>query len=383
MGETSGPGLATHFASPDRDTGPRLEQAVQVVGQNPVINLLLETYGAVLAVLNKHRQVVTVNHALLDSLGLSDPQSILGLRPGEVLRCVHADEGPNGCGTSHTCANCGAVLAILASQQSDRACQGECHITIKRSSKPVTLSFIARAVPVMVESEGFTVLFLQDISESKRREAMDRTFYHDSLNTLSALHNLSHLQVLPDVKDPQAIAQGILRLTHQLMDEVEWRRDLELMLRDEYEARYEQIDLGAFLDLLARTFANHPLTASRKLQFHPPARPDSIHTSPVLLGRVLNNMIKNALEANSAGQTVHLWTRSCDDRIDWKVFNHQPIAPEARLRIFEGHYTTKPGPGRGLGTYSMKLLAEHYLDGQVGFVSSKRGTIFRLRLSRR
>jgi hypothetical protein len=51
------------------------------------------------------------------------------------------------------------------------------------------------------------------------------------------------------------------------------------------------------------------------------------------------------------------------------------------LRIFEGQYTTKPGPGRGLGTYSMKLLAENYLDATVGFVTSPtRGTIFRLRI---
>jgi sensor histidine kinase regulating citrate/malate metabolism len=47
-----------------------------------------------------------------------------------------------------------------------------------------------------------------------------------------------------------------------------------------------------------------------------------------------------------------------------------------RLQIFNRFYSTK-GTGRGLGTYSMKLLTEGYLHGRVWFTTDEtRGTDF-------
>jgi sensor histidine kinase regulating citrate/malate metabolism len=47
-----------------------------------------------------------------------------------------------------------------------------------------------------------------------------------------------------------------------------------------------------------------------------------------------------------------------------------------QLQIFQRSFSTK-GNGRGLGTYSMKLLSERYLNGRVTFKSSSRdGTVF-------
>ncbi|MCP4426270.1 MAG: ATP-binding protein, partial [Chloroflexi bacterium] len=49
---------------------------------------------------------------------------------------------------------------------------------------------------------------------------------------------------------------------------------------------------------------------------------------------------------------------------------------DVQLQVFQRSFSTK-GSGRGLGTYSMKLLSERYLDGRVSFQSSlAEGTIF-------
>jgi len=55
--------------------------------------------------------------------------------------------------------------------------------------------------------------------------------------------------------------------------------------------------------------------------------------------------------------------------------------PESvRLQVFQRSFSTK-SHDRGLGTYSMKLLAERYLGGTVSFTSSvEEGTTFRIRL---
>ena len=47
-----------------------------------------------------------------------------------------------------------------------------------------------------------------------------------------------------------------------------------------------------------------------------------------------------------------------------------------QLQIFQRSFSTK-GNGRGLGTYSMKLFTEKYLQGRVSFESTEEeGTTF-------
>ena len=46
-------------------------------------------------------------------LHLDNDSSILGMRPGELLDCVHAKNDSGGCGTSEFCRVCGAVNAVL------------------------------------------------------------------------------------------------------------------------------------------------------------------------------------------------------------------------------------------------------------------------------
>ena len=62
---------------------------------------------------------------------------------------------------------------------------------------------------------------------------------------------------------------------------------------------------------------------------------------------------------------------------------HNPGAIPAAVvpRIFQRHFSTKAGPGRGEGTWSMKALGEGLLGGEVGFETDRaRGTTFWLRL---
>jgi len=55
------------------------------------------------------------------------------------------------------------------------------------------------------------------------------------------------------------------------------------------------------------------------------------------------------------------------------------LADEVRLRIFQRHFTTKKGVGRGIGTFSMKFFGEQFLKGRIAFTSAPdEGTVFRL-----
>jgi sensor histidine kinase regulating citrate/malate metabolism len=62
------------------------------------------------------------------------------------------------------------------------------------------------------------------------------------------------------------------------------------------------------------------------------------------------------------------------------VKNENVMTEEVQMQLFHRSFSTK-GNGRGLGTYSIRLLTENYLKGEVGFTSSaSTGTIFTVTL---
>jgi len=62
------------------------------------------------------------------------------------------------------------------------------------------------------------------------------------------------------------------------------------------------------------------------------------------------------------------------------VHNHGVIPRDIQHQIFERSFSTK-GEGRGIGTFSMKLIGETYLGGKVDFNSDREnGTTFRIEL---
>jgi signal transduction histidine kinase len=124
--------------------------------------------------------------------------------------------------------------------------------------------------------------------------------------------------------------------------------------------------------LYRRSSAGH----DKKIVLAPVEEQPVIWTDEVLLGRVLGNLIKNALEASDRGQTV---TVAFENKRQPLFSIHNPsVMPEAvQLQMFQRSFSTREGKGRGIGSYSVKLLTEKYLQGKVWFVSREpEGTTF-------
>jgi signal transduction histidine kinase len=101
-----------------------------------------------------------------------------------------------------------------------------------------------------------------------------------------------------------------------------------------------------------------------------------LNTDRGLLHRVLGNMILNAIEASSPEEVVSVSCGVTDGYAEFRVHNEGHIPKEIQLRLFQRSFSTK-GAGHGLGTYSMKLLSERYLNGRIGLSSSPQlGTTF-------
>lgn len=102
-----------------------------------------------------------------------------------------------------------------------------------------------------------------------------------------------------------------------------------------------------------------------------------------LLQRVLINLLKNALEETEPAGTVTAGIRNAGNKIIFWVKSEQVMPENVRMQLFKRSFSTK-GTGRGIGTYSIRLLTENYLKGEAGFISNESlGTVFSIELNKK
>jgi signal transduction histidine kinase len=367
-------GRVTCFASP-----ADIHRQAHYFADQMVPRQLAEATSDIILVLNQQQQVVYVNAFTLKFLGLKDAQTILGLRYGEVLGCVHAFQTRGGCGATEFCKTCGAAHAILSSQHGV-AGTTEWRITRQQDEDMDALVFRVGVIPLTVETEHFTVFACVDISGEKRRRALERIFFHDVLNTAGMLQATVELMYeLEDQDVAEELEQKARRLTRRLVREIEAQR--ELTEAENYELSVDLIEIRS-LELLRQTAAmylNREMAEGRPIRIAEDSEDVLFVSDSTLLGRVIGNMVKNALEASEPGQTVTLGCGVIGDSIEFWVHNAASMPEEIQLQVFQRAFSTK-GAGRGLGTYSMRLLSQRYLRGEVSFTSSEQeGTTFRAR----
>ncbi|MDK9719355.1 MAG: ATP-binding protein [Trichlorobacter sp.] len=367
------------FAPAGRATHETLQQESEKVANSELVAALLNAMPDLLLVLNQQRQIVTVNQRLLKIFGVADPESLLGLRPGEAVGCTYCHEGPDGCGTAAHCSVCGAVRAILASQANGQPEQGECQLMLDNDGCSA-LDLDVLATPVTIEGEQFTVLALRDISSEKRRHVMERVFFHDILNSAGGIRGLASL--LQEGTTPVAEEEykgWMVNLADNLIEEINHQRRLLDAEQGTYKPDFVQVDLSELLHDVQQLYEHHERVPDRKLMLELPIN-CSLTTDRSLLRRIVGNMVLNALEASKRGDTVIIGAHCLNDRVYIQVTNPGEMTSEVQLQIFKRSFSTKEKQGRGLGTYCMKLFGERYLGGTVSFNSADEVTVFTLAL---
>lgn len=363
----------TRFAPAERAEQYQLETDSLVFANNIILNKIAEAVSTMLVILNQQRQIVFANKLFLDFLDLTNSNSIIGKRPGEAVNCIHAFAEEGGCGTSEFCRTCGAIGAILESQMGLKS-EKECRIV---TCSQDALDLRVTATPYTDENGEFTIFAVHDISHEKRREMLERVFFHDVLNSAGGISGLSSiLQEVNDVGDIKTVAKTISRAANNMMDEIQTQRQIIAAERGDLEPVLAFSTAMTLLNDVVDLFSKHEIVKDKELCISENIDDISIYTDPVILRRILGNMVKNALEASPSKATVSLSFQEKKDTILFFVHNNSWIKREVQLQLFKRSFSTK-GAGRGIGTYSMKLLGEKYLKGKVWFQSSQeKGTTF-------
>lgn len=372
----------TWHAPADRLEGEALHDAVRAVESTPLLKPMLDGYPDLAVLLNEQRQILACNMALLQKLGVEDPTGVIGRRLGEVLGCVHSTAMRGGCGTSEHCQTCGAVNAMIGCQRRRQAQREACRISTGDPNAPDAAEFEVLATPLEIRDQPMMILAARDVSANQRRAALERLFFHDTLNIAGGIRGLIEL-LSAATFDHEALSIDRLRsMARQLIEHILVQRDLALAEQSDLTPNFTHIRVTDLFSDLRSTYETHEVARGRRLLV------DILRTQELvlysdrhLLTRVLGNLIKNALEASVAGQTVQVRGWRAGDRVHFSVHNETAMPRDVQLQVFQRSFTTKGGAGRGLGTFSAKLLTSRYLGGEIRFESDvSRGTTFHVNL---
>jgi len=374
-----------NYAPPERrSTEQEIHEELDFVNMHPLVSQVLDSVTGILAVLDERRHIISMNHGLMACFGLNNFQNLTEMRPGEAFHCVHAQESPEGCGTSEFCSTCGLAISILLSQRSHGADERKCALRVQENDKEKDLVFRIRSIPLDIEDNNFTMIFMQDISQLQMRESIQQTFFHDLNNILTSLVGLSDLLKIVPQNQQRGLIFSLSHVVESLKDEVELQRTLSNDINFQ-SLKIKEIHLRTFLEDMASLAAKLPEAKDIPVKLKKtPGKHVTFCSSYNLLGRVVLNMLKNAVEASHRGEEVTLSAVASSTEVVISVHNASVIEEEIQKRIFQRYFSTKEGENRGLGTYSIKLFGEKFLKGRVYFKSLEgEGTTFRITLPQR
>ena len=374
--------FTSYFDNPERSSKSSIENDQEVLSRNKIITKLLDGFPNAAMLLNKNRQIVAYNTNSINLVSTDGLKSIYGQRVGEAIGCIHSFDMPAGCGTSKFCEECGAGQCNKYTRDTLKDAKQECRVIIKKEETESSIDLRIFTSILELDENSYTLFAIEDIQDEKRRKVLENIFFHDVLNTATAVLGIS--EIINDSEEIDTIQEfkGLLfNSSEQLVREIQIQRDL---INAEHGTLTVNKESKSVNDILSRSFnlyKDHKLTKDKYYELILVKSDFMILTDSVLLSRSIGNLLKNALEATASNGKVTLYVEQDSDSIIFCVKNDSVIPKNIQLQIFQRSFSTKAKSGRGIGTYSVKLLVEQYLGGNVSFVSNEEfGTIFTIKI---
>ena len=346
----------------------------KALNEAPLVSEVLNGMLNFSLILNHQRQAVFINKAFISFLSEHGIENPIGQRPGNLFGCLHAFETAGGCGTTDSCRRCGSALAVAEALEMREAVR-ECRIMSRKSGDELDLR--VRVQAFKFNGEDFLLMSLMDVSAEKRREVLERLFFHDILNTASGVQGLIGLMLDADAAEAKSYVPAAAKAAARLVDQLLSQKDLAAAERGDLQPVLSEVAAPELLNEIASLFRTLDAAKNKDVVVSVDCQDCRISTDRTLLSRVIGNLVKNALEAEPAGAKITLSCKKTAGGAAFTVHNPGRMSDDSRLQVFQRSFSTK-GAGRGLGTYSIRLLTEKYLKGKVSLTTGPEGTTFRM-----
>ena len=191
------------------------------------VDEIINGINSIILITNENREVVFINNFTIKRFNIKDESEYLGLKIGNFFKCVHSDENETGCGTTESCAFCGANNVFTKSIKNNETLTSEFRVIVIKNNATASLDLQITANPMQIEDETYCVLSINDISDKKRKAALERTFFHDIMNTTGGLKAfVEYLKVAENIGESKELIHEVDELTERLIDEINSQRIL-------------------------------------------------------------------------------------------------------------------------------------------------------------
>lgn len=254
-------------------------------------------------------------------------------------------------------------------------------------------------VMIFTEDKEIKHLLEQINRTLEDRQNANAGYRRSELNTKRMLSNISH-----DLKTPLTVIIGYLEMllmqetlekdmvrkvshkANELKEQIDRFFTLAKLEAGDTVLTMSKINLNEYLRETIVDFYNILTEKEFEVNINIPDPPVFVYADPEALGRILNNLISNAVRYGDAGHYLGLTLRREDNFVFVDVIDHgKGIAPSEVPRVFDRLYTLEDSrnreiQGNGLGLTIARSLAEK-INGTLTLKSiQNEETIFTLKL---
>jgi len=231
------------------------------------------------------------------------------------------------------------------------------------------------AQPLTIGGSELTMFSIRDTSQENRTRLLERAFLHDLVNAAGSIQMLIDLLTGGTSRQERAEYIKLLQVSvNRLLSEIYHEK---MMLDSTGSMPFNAHDI---LTALAEYYRNHHFGRNCLIEISEDAvESPKLAGDQALLVRVLDNMLRNAIEATSRGGSVTLGYRQIGGEVEFWVRNPNTISENVRAKIFHPSFPANETDRDVERPLEAKLLSE--LCGGTVVVSSDQhsGTTYSIR----
>ncbi|MFL6631790.1 MAG: response regulator [Massilia sp.] len=196
------------------------------------------------------------------------------------------------------------------------------------------------------------------IENAHLREDVERMTRHDLKSPIAVTLHASQALLGGDLPDAQREHAHMIEMAaNHALDMINRTLDIHRMEKGEYQAALQPFDLGALLSRVAQQ--TELAFTDRRIAIRFAAPDDTVCLGESLLCySMFSNAFKNAAEAAPPGGTIKVDVAPGPGSLHVVIDNEGEVPLTMRGRFFDKYATAGKQGGTGLGTYSIRLMAE-------------------------
>lgn len=242
-----------------------LKREKQIIQSLEYVEEIINALGNIVLIINRNRQTLFSNRVLHKNIGLTDDNVLIGLRPGEIIHCLHSNELIGGCGTTESCRFCGVALAIKECLETYKIVERECCILAKENGKIKAADYKVTVSPINFKGSWYFIFTICDVSDEKRRKILEKVFIHDIANIAGGLQGMmNYIETVSNSKE-DARFEMVKRGIGDLVSEIVIQRELLAAENNELKVKKEIINSRNYIQDIIELMQNHTVAHGKSI----------------------------------------------------------------------------------------------------------------------